>query len=191
MKEKIIIIGAGGHARACVDVIDLEGKFEVAGFVDNDTQNMYYPLLGNDDDLKILFKEYKYALIGIGQIKTSLPRIQIYDKLKTIGFGLPTIVSPLAYVSKRSFIDEASIIMHHTLVNTNVKIGKGCIINSKALVEHDCIIEDFCHISTASVVNGGCLIKQRSFLGSNTHLKHGSILDEDSIFYNDFEKDRR
>ncbi|EAK0952146.1 acetyltransferase [Campylobacter lari] len=183
MKEKIIIIGAGGHARACMDVIELEGKFEIAGFVDNDIESTYYPLLGNDDDLKKLFKEYKYALIGIGQIKTSLPRVQIYDKLKTIGFRLPTIISPLAHVSKRSFIDEASIIMHHALVNTNVKIGKGCIINSKALVEHDAIIENFCHISTASVVNGGCLIKQHSFLGSNTHLKHGSILGEDSIVY--------
>ena len=188
MKEKIIVVGAGGHANSCMDVVQLEGKFEIAVYVDNGKKNTQYPLLGNDDDLKKIFKKYKYALIGVGQIKTPLVRMQIYDRLKTIGFKLPVIVSPLAYISKNSFIEEASIVMHHALINANVKIGKACIINSKALIEHDAIVEDFCHISTASVVNGECVVKQGSFLGSNTHLKHGNILKENSILYNNFKK---
>ncbi|EOX9826024.1 acetyltransferase [Campylobacter jejuni] len=186
MREEILIIGSGGHARSCVDVIELEGKFTIAGFIDNNMQikATKYPLLGNDDDLKVLSKKYKNACIGVGQILTPEIRINIYDVLKTIGFKLPSIISPLSYVSKNAFIDEASIVMHHALVNTNAKVGKACIINSKALIEHDAIIGDFSHISTASVVNGGCMVEKGSFLGSNTHLKHGQILSKNSIFYN-------
>lgn len=189
MKENILIIGAGGHARSCMDVIELENKFKIAGFIDNkNIDTLKYPILGNDDDLKTLFKKYKFACIGIGQIKDVDVRMNIFDKLLSIGFSLPVIISPLAYVSALSKIDIGTIVMHQALVNINVKIGKACIINSKALIEHDAIVEDFCHISTASVVNGECIVKKCSFLGSNTHLKHGQILKEKSIFYNNFQR---
>ncbi len=186
MKEKILIIGAGGHARSCVDVIELENKFEIIGYVekDSDKKSFKYPILGCDDDLKNLFKITKFAFIGVGQIKNVNDRVRIYENLKSIGFILPTIISPLAYVSPYANIQEASIIMHYALVNTNAQIGKACIINSKALVEHDAIIKDFCHISTTAVVNGKCIIEEKSFLGSNTHLKHGTILKAKSVYYN-------
>ena len=92
-------------------------------------------------------------------------------KLKKIGFCLPTIISPLAYVSKHSFINEGTIIMHQVLVNASVKIGKNCIINTKALIEHDSIIEDNCHISTAAIINGGVRVKEGTFFGSNATSK--------------------
>ena len=35
MKE-IILIGAGGHAISCIDVIEESKKFKISGIVDND-----------------------------------------------------------------------------------------------------------------------------------------------------------
>ena len=187
MKEKLLIIGAGGHARSCADVIEQEGRFEIYGFVDsytNQTSLFNYPIFACDDDLPRLFKQCKFAFLGIGQIKSADLRVNLYDKLKSIGFTLPTIISPLAYIAKSAQIDnEATIIMHHALINANVKVGKACIINSKALIEHDAIIEDFCHISTAACINGGCKVEQRSFVASNTALKHAQIIPSDSLVY--------
>ncbi|KGI55913.1 NeuD/PglB/VioB family sugar acetyltransferase [Campylobacter sp. MIT 97-5078] len=187
MKEKLLIIGAGGHAKSCVDVIEKEGKFEILGFVDNDAnikKVFEYEVLGCDDDLPRLFKTCKFAFLGIGQIKSPDLRVKLFKRLKSIGFCLPTIISPLAYVSKHAFIsNEASIIMHQALINTNAKIGKACIINTKALIEHDAVVEDFCHISTAAVVNGECKVAQKSFVGSNSMLKHTQNLAEQSVFF--------
>lgn len=187
MKEKLLIIGAGGHARSCADVIEQEGRFEIFGFVDsytNQTSLFNYPIFACDDDLPRLFKQCKFAFLGIGQIKSADLRVNLYEKLKSIGFALPTIISPLAYIAKSAQIDnEATIIMHHALVNANAKVGKACIINSKALIEHDAIIEDFCHISTAACINGGCKVGQRSFVASNTALKHAQIIPSDSLVY--------
>lgn len=187
MKEKILLIGAGGHARSCVDVIELQNKFEIVGYVDKNTDKkaFKYPILGCDEDLKRLFKRYKFAFLSLGQVKSADARVSLYEKLKSIGYVLPTIVSPLAYVSPYAKInDEASVIMHHALVNAGASIGKACILNTKSLIEHDAIVENFCHISTAAVVNGKCVVKERSFLGSNTHLKHGQILEKQSVYYN-------
>lgn len=186
MKEEILIIGAGGHALSCVDVIESEAKFSIAGFVDNETNKtgLCYELLGNDDELKSLRKKYKFAFLAIGQIKSANPRIRLFEKLKSLDFIMPTIISPRAYISKYAQIDtEASIIMHNVLVNAGARVGKACILNTNSLLEHGCIVEDFSHISTCAVVNGDCVVKRASFLGSNTNLKHGQILDENSIFY--------
>jgi len=175
MKEKIILIGGGGHCKSVIDVIEQEEKFIIAGIVDKKelqgTKVLGYEVIGCDDDLITLYKKYKNAFVTVGQIESNKIRVKLFQRLKDIGFVLPTIVSPFAYVSKHSFIDEGTIIMHHALINANTTIGKNCIINTKALVEHDCTIENNCHISTASILNGGVTIKENSFYGSNATSK--------------------
>ena len=175
MKEKIVLLGGGGHCHSVIDVIESENKYEIIGIVDkkeligNDI--LGYKIIACDDDLETIFKTCKNAIITVGQIESNTVRVKLFNKLKEIGFALPIIISPLAYVSKHSFIDEGTIIMHHALVNANAKIGKNCIINTKALIEHDVTIEDDCHISTASVLNGAVIVKANTFFGSNATSK--------------------
>ena len=175
MKEKIVLIGGGGHCHSVIDVIELENKYKIIGIVDTKEnigkKILNYEIIACDDDLETIFKTCKNAIITIGQIKTSDLRIKLFDKLKDIGFNFPVIISPIAHVSKHSSISEGTVIMHHALVNANVKIGKNCIINSKALIEHDCTVGNNCHISTASVLNGGVIVKENSFFGSNATSK--------------------
>lgn len=181
MKSEIILIGGGGHCRSVIDVIELEDKYNIAGIVVNDTSKgsriLDYEVLGNDNDLEVLFQKYNYAIVTVGQIKSNHIRVKLFQKLKKIGFILPVIISPLAYVSKSAIVDEGTIIMHHALINANVKVGKNCIINTKALLEHDVVIEEHCHISTATVINGGVTVKANSFVGSNATTKEYVVLD--------------
>ncbi|WP_323593921.1 NeuD/PglB/VioB family sugar acetyltransferase [Aliarcobacter butzleri] len=181
MKEKIVLIGGGGHCHSVIDVIEQENKYEIIGIVDT-KENMGkkvldYKIIACDDDLETIFLSCKNAFITVGQIESNKIRVKIYNNLKKIGFNLPVIISPLAYVSNHSSIEEGTIIMHHAIVNANTKIGKNCIINTKALIEHDCIVEDNCHISTASVVNGGVIVKENSFFGSNATSKQSIEID--------------
>ncbi|RHX78281.1 acetyltransferase [Leptospira yasudae] len=175
MKEKIILIGAGGHARSCIDVIEAEDKYSIFGLIGSKeevgTKILGYEVLGTDEDLVLWKRKCKNAIVTIGQIKNPEPRIRLYHQLKKFAFHLPVIVSPNAYVSKYSSIGEGSIIMHQVMVNSNVKIGANCIINSKALLEHDVTIGDYCHISTSSVLNGETSIGDASFIGSGSVVK--------------------
>lgn len=181
MKEKIILIGGGGHCHSVIDVIEQENKYDIVGIIDTKENIgkdvLDYKVIGCDDDLEIIFETCKNAVITVGQIESNKIRVKIYNKLKQIGFNLPIIISPFAYISKYASLEEGTVIMHHVLINANVKIGKNCIINTKALIEHDSIIEDNCHISTASVVNGGVVVKENSFFGSNATSKQSIEID--------------
>lgn len=171
MKDKLLLIGGGGHCKSCIDVIEQEGCFEIGGILDKKEHVgrtvLGYEIIGSDEDFELLRKQFGYALITLGQIKSAAIRNNLYRQLKTHGYVFPVVISPRAYVSKYASIGAGTIVMHDVLVNAGASIGKNCIINSKALVEHDVIVEDFCHISTAAVLNGGTVVKRGSFFGSN------------------------
>jgi len=185
MKEKIILIGGGGHCKSCIGVIESEAKYTIAGIVDL-TEKLHqkildYEIITTDDDLPQLVKEYKYFLITLGQIKSPEKRIRIFQTLKELGAKLPVMISPLAYVSKHAEIGDGTIIMHHALINAGAKIGSNCIINTKALIEHDAIIGNHCHIATGAVINGGVKVGSGTFFGSNAVCKEYIEIAENAV----------
>lgn len=179
-KPKILLIGGGGHCHSVIDVIEQENRYQIASIVDTPenlgNQVLGYPVIATDEQLAELYGQFQYAVVTVGQIKSSALRVRLYQQLKEIGYQLPVIISPLAYVSKHAQVGEGTVVMHHALVNANARIGKNCIINSKALIEHDATIQDHCHIATSAVINGGVLVKQHTFVGSNVTSVQGSTL---------------
>jgi sugar O-acyltransferase (sialic acid O-acetyltransferase NeuD family) len=183
--KNIILIGGGGHCKSVIDVIEQEGRFEIAGIVDKPEllgSNIFgYPFIGCDTDLDNLVKKYQYALITIGQIKSPSPRIKLFNLAIKAGFILPNIISPYAYVSKYSIIGSGTVVMHNAIVNASASIGDNCIINSKALIEHDCSISKHCHISTNATINGGVTVKTGCFVGSGSTTKESITIEENSF----------
>ena len=185
IKSNILLIGGGGHCKSVIDVIEQEGRFQIAGIIDNSLDIGYkildYEVIGKDEDLAKLREEYDYALVTVGQIKSPKIRIKLYNLLKSLDFKLPVVVSSRAYVSRFAAIDEGTIIMHDVLVNADAKIGANCIINTKALIEHDATIEKHCHISTGAIVNGGTVVKKGTFFGSNAMAKEYIEVEANSV----------
>ena len=108
MKEKIILVGGGGHCKACIDVIEEDNKYQIAGIVDVKEKIhqkvLNYEVIGSDEDFERLVKEYKYFLITLGHIKSAEKRITLFDYLVKLGARLPVIASPTAYVSEHALV---------------------------------------------------------------------------------------
>ena len=185
MKDKIILVGGGGHCKSCIDVIEQEGKYRIAGIVDVPEKLhqkiLGYEIIGTDEDRPLIAKEYSNFLITIGQIRSAKRRILLFNRLRELGVCFPVIASPLSYVSKHATVGEGTIIMHYALVNAGAKVGANCIINTKALIEHDAVIGDHCHIATGGIVNGGTKIKSGAFFGSNAVTRGYVVVGEKSF----------
>ena len=184
-KPDIILIGAGGHAHACIDVIEQDGQFNIAGLVGlpAELQNHHfgYSVIATDDYLPQLQKEYCYAFITLGQIHSPNARIRLYQQALKLGFELPVFIAPTAYVSRHATLGAGTIVMHGAIVNAGAKVGDNCIINNRSLVEHDAIVESHSHISTGAILNGGVIIGAGSFIGSGSVIKEGVIIGEGCV----------
>lgn len=181
----ILLVGAGGHARACIDVIEQEGRFAVAGLVGQPyevgSQVLGYPVLGTDADLPRLLGNYAHALVTVGQIKSPEPRMRLFDLLERGGCTLPVVISPRAYVSPHAVVGAGTIVMHGAVINAGAEVGRNCILNSQSLVEHDVMIADHCHIATAAQINGGTAIGSGTFIGSGSCVRQCIKIGEGCI----------
>ncbi len=173
----LLVIGAGGHAVSCIDVIEADGRFTVLGLVASATEVgrkiLGYDVMATDAELPNLLARAADALIGVGQIRSAEVRVRLFERLQQLGFRLPTIVSPRAYVSRHATLGEGTIVMHGAVINARANVGRNCIINSNALVEHDATVEDHCHVSTAAAINGDVRVGTGSFIGSHAVLREG------------------
>lgn len=179
-KPNLILIGAGGHAHACIDVIEQHDQYRIAGLVgmpeEMHTQHLGYSVIATDGDLLQLAKEYQYAFIAVGQIRLPDSRIRLYRQATELGFQLPIIIAPTAYVSRHATIGTGTIVMHGAIVNAGAKVGCNCIINTLALLEHDVTVDDHCHLSTGAILNGDVNIGAGCFVGSGSIIKEGIAL---------------
>lgn len=173
----LLLIGGGGHCRACIDVIEAAGRFTIAGIVqpvaDGTAPVLGYPVLGVDADLPRLLQQTPAGLVTVGQIKSPATRQRLFGVLRDLGAELPVVISPHAHCSRHARVGEGSILMHGSLVNAGAVIGLNAIVNSQALVEHDAVIGDHCHIATGARVNGGVRIGDGVFIGSGAVLREG------------------
>lgn len=176
-KPELILIGAGGHAHACIDVIEQQGMYQIAGLIgmpeEMHAYHQGYRVIATDEDLPELAKCYQHAFIALGQISSPDSRIRLYQRITGLGFALPLMVSSTAYVSKHATVGMGSIVMHGAIVNAGARVGNNCIINSRALIEHDAVVGDHCHVSTGSILNGDVKIGEGSFIGSGVMVREG------------------
>lgn len=174
-KPSLLLIGAGGHAKSCIDVIEQEDKYQVVGLVGTPievgTQVLGYKVLGADDVLPELVDLAQFALIAVGQIGVNELRSSLFTRSTKLGFEFPVVRSPIAYVSPHAAIGSGTVVLHHATVNAGAIIGSNCIINSHALIEHDVVVEDHCHIATSATVNGGSTVGRFSFVGSGSTIR--------------------
>lgn len=171
MKRPLILIGGGGHCKSVIEVAESAG-YEIKGILDmpDEVGKEVLPghkIIGTDDDIPQYVEECDFV-ITVGFIKNPALRIKLYNKVKTAGGRLATIIASTAHVSKYAELGEGTVIMHQAFVNAGAKIGDNCIINTFVNIEHDAEVGNQCHISTGTMVNGECKIGENCFIGSQS-----------------------
>jgi sugar O-acyltransferase (sialic acid O-acetyltransferase NeuD family) len=184
-QRDILLIGAGGHARACIDVIEQLGEYRISGLIGISSEIgstvLGYEVLGDDAQLERFLRPKPAVLITVGQIKTSVVRRRLYTEARQAGSALPSIVSPRAYVSRHARLGEGTIVMHGAVINAAATVGANCIINSMALVEHDVLIGDHCHVATNAAINSGTRVGDGTFIGSGTSVRQGLSIGAECV----------
>lgn len=171
---RIVVIGAGGHARSVCDVLLQAGAHQVVGLIDGGQAEGFFglPVLGGDDILPGLLArgEAQGALVGIG---SNAVRRRITASLMEMGYEMVTAISPRAFLSAHASIGAGSVMMPGAVAGPCCRIGEGCILNTNCNVDHDTMVEDFCHIAPGVSISGNVHIGDGSFLGTGANVIDG------------------
>ena len=168
MREKIVIFGAGGHAKVVIDAIEMAVCHDVAFLADADNARvgsrvMEYVVRSEHDGFAAWGQEFSYAFVAIGQNEA---RKRIACMAMECGYALATVVHPCAIVSTRATVGPGSLVMPGSVINADAVVGQNVIINTGAIVEHDCRVGDSSHIAPRVTLCGGVSVGEETLIGA-------------------------
>lgn len=186
-KEKIVIIGAGQHARVILYNIGEQNKYEVAGFLDSDDTKIERTfegkkILGNykKEDLKKLSKEIgtNKFFIGFGNMKY---RKEVFEKFINNGWEAVNIIHPNAVISKDAKLGKGILVECGCLITPNPIIGNNVVVNTGSQINHDNIIENNVYIASGVILSGGVKIGENTLLDDGVIITLGCSVGKNSL----------
>jgi sugar O-acyltransferase (sialic acid O-acetyltransferase NeuD family) len=170
--KKCLVLGAGGHCRALLSILQEKCNYEyqLQGIVDTqpvsgDESILGVKIIGSVNDLSSYFSTGIIALfLAIGD---NHQRALFYNKAKKIGFELPNLIAGDAHITPTALLGDGNLVCHGTHMGPMSRIGNGNILNTGSILEHESTIADFCHIAPSAVISGRSHLGSFVFLGVN------------------------
>jgi sugar O-acyltransferase (sialic acid O-acetyltransferase NeuD family) len=190
--QRLAIIGAGGHGREVLDVVEalnqVEPRFEVVGVVADQADadllaRRRVQLLGTVDQLVdgLLHDDVdqdKGPLALVLAIGDPVTRAVLAQRVEAVAAArslqwAPALVHPAATVGGDVELGSGVVVAAGGRITTNVRVGQHVQVNVNAVVSHDCRLGDHVTLSPGVLVNGTVTIGPGSFLGTGAIVTPG------------------
>jgi sugar O-acyltransferase (sialic acid O-acetyltransferase NeuD family) len=168
---QIIIYGAGGHAKAVMEMAQAIGAFRIVGILDDNatlTGNsvLGIPVLGTREILPQLVEQgIRLAANGVGGIIDLNIRMKLFDLLTGYGFAFPSLRHPHATVEPSAQVFDGVQVFANAYVGSSAILHEKCMINTGAIVSHDCEIGSFTHIAPGAMLAGHVHVGEKALVG--------------------------
>jgi UDP-perosamine 4-acetyltransferase len=174
LKPRVVVLGAGGHAKVVIETLEEQGCYEIAGCTaepDDVHDLLGYPILGSDDLLPQLYERgLRHVMAAIGD---NARRRRAAFRAREVGFILASAVSPRAVISGRARLGDGILIVRGAVVNALASIGEGTIINTGATVDHDCDVGPWVHVAPGVHLAGCVRVGEGALLGIGSSVLPG------------------
>jgi len=179
--NKLIVVGAGGHARTVISTINELKLWDIYGVVDVNFSGQKETILGVDVlggvTIIDLFTDSDMGIVvALGD---NYQRQVLMENYSRRGFMLPNIIHPSAILDKTSSIADGNYVGAMAHVGPCVSVGRGNIINTQTNIEHETTIGDYNHIAPSAVLCGRVSIENQVLVGANA-----TVLDKRYIANN-------
>lgn len=178
----ILVLGAGGHGKAVIDLLIAEGAWRVVGVVDAAPRVaavLGVPVLGDES----AFAAQRAAGVAAAHpaIGNNAQRVAAAARLRATGFALPALVHPAATIGRGVALAEGAAVLARVVIGPEARIGRLVLVNTGAIVEHDCVLEEGAHIAPGAVLAGGVRIGAGAMVGAGAVIRPGVTVGAGAI----------
>lgn len=176
----LVIIGAGGHGREALDVVEAMNARRVTwrlrGFLDDGhppadrLARRGTPLLGPVSKLEDLEVAY-IAAVGASEVRERIDAVATGYAREAV-----PLVHPASSVGGDVLLAPGVIIAAGARVTTNVRLGRHTHVNVGAVISHDCRVADFVTLSPGVLVNGEVTLGRHVMLGTGAIVTPGCTI---------------
>jgi sugar O-acyltransferase (sialic acid O-acetyltransferase NeuD family) len=179
MAEKIIVFGAGGHAKVVIDAIQRESRYEIVAVADAHMGKQGSIFCGYEvkSEAELLDADGSPLFGAIIAIGSNSVRRNLAETILSKGWALVSIVHPAAVVATSASIGAGTLVMPGSVLNADARIGDNTIINTGAIIEHDCEIGEHVHIGPNAILCGGVVIGPGALVGAGAIVLGGVRID--------------
>lgn len=182
-RKKILVFGAGGHAKVVVDAIERGRQWAVLGLIDDDPRRTGERvtgcrILGTRAALVSLRRRARLAIVAVGDNRA---RVEIARLLRSHGYELATVIHPAACVAPSAKLGAGSVVLAGAVVNAAAVLRENVIINTAASVDHDCVLGDGVHIAPGAHLAGHVRVGQLTLVGIGASVIDRIQIGEEAI----------
>ncbi len=176
----VVLVGAGGHAKALVEAVMAQGG-RIVLYIDRSAAEWLDAPRETSDEAAS--PADGNLLLGLGGTdpKGLEQRLALLDRYLTRGFQADPLVHPAAWVSSSARLESGAVVLAGAVVQPNVRIGRGSIVNSGAIVEHDSTVGDGSHIAPGAIVLGGCDVGRCCMIGAGAVILPNAQVSDRSL----------
>lgn len=187
MSERVVVIGAGGHAAVVVDAVRGGGEHEPVACVDDDASLhggsvLGVPIVGSLDQLGALRDEGATSfIVGVGGADDLSVRELLFGRGTESGSKPISIVHRTAIVGESVVVAGGSFIGAGAILGPRASVGVSAIVNSGAIVEHDAKVGDHAHVAPGAMLAGGVRVGSAALVGMGATVRQGVTLGDRAI----------
>lgn len=165
MKNKLMIIGAGGHGRVLARIAEMTMNYSEISFLDDADIKVSgeYPVVGKVSG----FPKYIHSHDFFVAFGDNALRKKYIESLMKNGANIINLIHPSAVIDKNVSLGKGVAVIAGAIINCGTTIGNGAIINTASSVDHDCIIGDYVHIAIGARIAGEVKIGEQVFIGAS------------------------
>lgn len=194
--RKIVIIGAGGHAREVLDILltcHTDESTELLGFIDENPDRhgqilVGFPILG---DFRWFEQVNRSEIAVICAVGAPYVCRKLVNRAKALGLQFANVISPQAWISPHARLGQGVIVFPGVIINSGVLIGNHVTLNVSVTVSHDTVIGDFCNINPGAHLAGNVSIGEGCYIGMGANIIQGitigpwSVIGAGAVVVND------
>lgn len=179
MSVPVVVVGAGGHGREVLDVLQAVGArgeeaYDFLGFLDD----------GDPDGEALARREarllgtvewlaghagVRYVLaVGRGCLRRSLDAYACGLGREPLG-----LVHPRAHVGSDVVCGAGTVVFPLASVTTHVRLGRHVHVNLNSTVAHDCVLGDYVTVNPGANLSGGVTLEEGVTVGTGASVNQG------------------